>query len=325
MKAFCKATYERLFLWLIKKLNSTLSAPSEAYFIGVLDIAGFEIFEVNSFEQLCINFTNEKLQQFFNQHMFTLEQEEYEREDIEWKFFDYEMDCHETIDLIEKKPNSLLSYLDEESIFPRATNKTLITKLNTLALKSKKYEKINFKDYNFKILHYAGAVDYNCENWIEKNKDPLQEDIEKCMINSQDAFFSNLFKDPSLNPRATILAKKQRSSSSGLKGASFMTVVNSYREQLDDLMDTLRSTYPHFIRCILPNLKKQQLSLVAPVVIDQLACNGVLEGIRISRKGYPNRLVYSDFLKRYYILADDIKKDGIFFLLIFRNNDHIIF
>lgn len=320
LKALCKAIYERVFLWLIQKLNKTLASDSESYFIGVLDIAGFEIFEINSFEQLCINFTNEKLQQFFNQHMFTLEQEEYEREKIEWKFIDYGMDGQDTIDLIEKKPNSILSFLDEESIFPRATNKTLITKLHTLAGKSKKYAKVQFKDYNFKASHYAGAVDYNVEGWIEKNKDPLQEDIEKTVKSSEEFFIANLFQDELLNPRAAVLAKKQlsgnkqpsRGSSTGgtsRGGASFMTVATSYKEQLDDLMDTLRSTYPHFIRCIIPNLKKQPGLLNAPLVLEQLACNGVLEGIRISRKGYPNRLQYTEFVRRYYLLDPNVKRD----------------
>jgi len=318
LKALCKAIYERVFLWLIQKLNKILASDSEAYFIGVLDIAGFEIFEINSFEQMCINFTNEKLQQFFNQHMFTLEQEEYEREKIEWKFIDYNMDGQDTIDLIEKKPNAILSFLDEESIFPRATNKTLITKLHTLSTKSKKYQKVQFKDFNFKIVHYAGAVDYNVEGWIEKNKDPLQEDIEKCVKSSEEFFISNLFQDENLNPRALVLAKKaitggkSRGGSTGGQsrgGASFMTVATSYKEQLDDLMDTLRSTYPHFIRCIIPNLKKQPGVLNAPLVLEQLACNGVLEGIRISRKGYPNRLYYPEFVKRYYLLDSSIKRE----------------
>eukprot|EP01091_Cochliopodium_minus_P012120 TRINITY_DN35_c0_g1_i4.p1 TRINITY_DN35_c0_g1~~TRINITY_DN35_c0_g1_i4.p1 ORF type:complete len:1364 (+),score=604.46 TRINITY_DN35_c0_g1_i4:37-4128(+) len=320
LKALCKAIYERIFLWLIQKLNKTLASDSESYFIGVLDIAGFEIFEINSFEQLCINFTNEKLQQFFNQHMFTLEQEEYEREKIEWKFIDYGMDGQDTIDLIEKKPNSILSFLDEESIFPRATNKTLITKLHTLAGKSKKYLKVQFKDFNFKIVHYAGSVDYNVEGWIEKNKDPLQEDIEKCVKSSEEFFIANLFQDEMLNPRAAVLAKKllsgnNKSSRGGSTGgssrggASFMTVSASYKEQLDDLMDTLRSTYPHFIRCIIPNLKKTPQLLNAPLVLEQLACNGVLEGIRISRKGYPNRLMYSEFVRRYYLLDPNVKRD----------------
>ena len=319
LKALCKAIYERVFLWLIQKLNKTLAADSESYFIGVLDIAGFEIFEINSFEQLCINFTNEKLQQFFNQHMFTLEQEEYEREKIEWKFIDFQMDGQDTIDLIEKKPNAILSFLDEESIFPRATNKTLITKLHTLAGKNKKYGKVQFKDFNFKIVHYAGAVDYNVEGWIEKNKDPLQEDIEKCVKSSEEFFIANLFQDEGLNPRAAVLAKKaisgkqpSRGGSTGGSsrgGASFMTVATSYKEQLDDLMDTLRSTYPHFIRCIIPNLKKTPGLLNAPLVLEQLACNGVLEGIRISRKGYPNRLSYPEFVKRYYLLDNSVRRD----------------
>jgi len=334
--AMCKAVYERVFLWLVKKLNSVLAADREANFIGVLDIAGFEIFQTNSFEQLCINFTNEKLQEFFNNHMFKLEQEEYAKEQIVWVYIDFGIDSKQTIDLIEKKPNSIMSFLDEESIFPRATDETLIQKLHTLATKNPKYGKVQFKKLNFQIQHYAGDVIYDVTDWITKNKDPLQDDIATAIKNSTDSFFQNLFTDPDLDPRERIaLLKANKASgatgagrsrggasqgpapsasaasgaSSTKGGASFMTVASAYKEQLDDLMTTLRSTEPNFIRCIIPNLKKAQKDINAALVLEQLACNGVLEGIRISRKGFPNRVTYPEFVKRYYLLHPTIRRN----------------
>ena len=157
-EALCKSLYERAFLWIVKKLNRVLASPTEANFIGVLDIAGFEIFENNSFEQLCINYTNEKLQQFFNNHMFKLEQEEYEREKITWTYIDFGLDSVQTIELIDKKDSSIIALLDEETIFPRATDESLIMKLNTLSKKHPKYSEVQFKKLNFQIQHYAGDV-----------------------------------------------------------------------------------------------------------------------------------------------------------------------
>jgi myosin heavy subunit len=311
-----------------------LAADREANFIGVLDIAGFEIFQNNSFEQLCINFTNEKLQEFFNNHMFKLEQEEYAKEQIVWVYIDFGIDSKQTIDLIEKKPNSIMAFLDEESIFPRATDETLIQKLHTLAAKNPKYGKVQFKKLNFQIQHYAGDVIYDVTDWITKNKDPLQDDIASAIQASTDGFISSLFTDPDLDPRERIAIMKANkaagvtggrsrggggasqgptsassSASKGGSGASFMTVAATYREQLDDLMTTLRSTEPNFIRCIIPNLKKETKNINAALVLEQLACNGVLEGIRISRKGFPNRITYPEFVKRYYLLHPTIRRN----------------
>jgi myosin heavy subunit len=306
----------------VKKLNSVLAAERESNFIGVLDIAGFEIFQNNSFEQLCINFTNEKLQEFFNNHMFKLEQEEYAKEQIVWTYIDFGIDSKQTIDLIEKKPNSILSFLDEESIFPKATDETLIQKLHTLATKNTKYGKVQFKKLNFQIQHYAGDVIYDVTDWITKNKDPLQEDIATAIQTSTDSFIGNLFSDPDLDPRERIAMLKANKAAGGTQagrsrggggqstgapsqssasasgasaskgGANFMTVAATYKEQLDDLMSTLRSTEPNFIRCIIPNLKKAQKDINAELVLVLLACIGVLVGIRISRKGFPNRITY---------------------------------
>ncbi|KAL6426871.1 hypothetical protein ACFW04_009267 [Cataglyphis niger] len=306
--AMSKAMFDRLFKWLVKKCNETLDTKQKRqHFIGVLDIAGFEIFDFNSFEQLCINFTNEKLQQFFNHHMFILEQEEYKREGIEWTFIDFGMDLQQTIDLIEK-PMGILSILEEESMFPKATDKTFEEKLNNNHLgKSPNFlkpkpPKPGQQPAHFAIGHYAGNVPYNITGWLEKNKDPLNDTVVDQFKKSNNKLLVEIFADhPGQSGDAG--GGGGGKGGRGKKGGGFSTVSSSYREQLNNLMTTLRATQPHFVRCIIPNEMKQPGVIDSHLVMHQLTCNGVLEGIRICRKGFPNRMVYPDFKLRYKILC----------------------
>ncbi|XP_019882399.1 myosin heavy chain, muscle isoform X14 [Camponotus floridanus] len=306
--AMSKAMFDRLFKWLVKKCNETLDTKQKRqHFIGVLDIAGFEIFDFNSFEQLCINFTNEKLQQFFNHHMFILEQEEYKREGIEWTFIDFGMDLQQTIDLIEK-PMGILSILEEESMFPKATDKTFEEKLNNNHLgKSPNFlkpkpPKPGQVAAHFAIGHYAGNVPYNITGWLEKNKDPLNDTVVDQFKKSTNKLLIEIFADhPGQSGDAG--GGGGGKGGRGKKGGGFSTVSSSYREQLNNLMATLRATQPHFVRCIIPNELKQPGVIDSHLVMHQLTCNGVLEGIRICRKGFPNRMVYPDFKLRYKILC----------------------
>nr|CAI5869307.1 unnamed protein product [Callosobruchus analis] len=301
--AMSKAVFDRLFKFLVKKCNETLDTKQKRqHFIGVLDIAGFEIFDYNGFEQLCINFTNEKLQQFFNHHMFVLEQEEYKVEGIDWTFIDFGMDLAACIELIEK-PMGILSILEEESMFPKATDKTFEEKLNTNHLgKSPNFQKPKppkpgQQPAHFTLGHYAGNVPYNITGWLEKNKDPLNDTVVDLFKKGTNALVQEIFADhPGQSGAAT--AEKGR----GKKGGGFATVSSAYKEQLNNLMTTLRSTQPHFVRCIIPNELKQPGVIDSHLVMHQLTCNGVLEGIRICRKGFPNRMVYPDFKLRYKIL-----------------------
>ncbi|XP_023159153.1 myosin heavy chain, muscle isoform X36 [Ceratitis capitata] len=306
--ALCKGVFDRLFKWLVKKCNETLDTQQKRqHFIGVLDIAGFEIFDYNGFEQLCINFTNEKLQQFFNHHMFVLEQEEYKREGINWDFIDFGMDLLACIDLIEK-PMGILSILEEESMFPKATDQTFAEKLtNTHLGKSAPFQKPKppkpgQQAAHFAIGHYAGVVAYNITGWLEKNKDPLNDTVVDQFKKSQNKLLVEIFADHPGQSGGGEQAKGGR----GKKGGGFATVSSAYKEQLNSLMTTLRSTQPHFVRCIIPNEMKQPGVVDAHLVMHQLTCNGVLEGIRICRKGFPNRMVYADFKQRYMILAPAI-------------------
>ncbi|XP_035909596.1 myosin heavy chain, muscle isoform X19 [Anopheles stephensi] len=302
--ALCKGIFDRLFKWLVKKCNETLDTKQKrAQFIGVLDIAGFEIFDFNGFEQLCINFTNEKLQQFFNHHMFVLEQEEYKREGINWAFIDFGMDLLACIDLIEK-PMGILSILEEESMFPKATDQTFAEKLMTNHLgKSAPFmkprpPKPGIPAGHFAIGHYAGVVSYNITGWLEKNKDPLNDTVVDQFKKGSNALMVEIFADHPGQSADPAAAKGGR----GKKGAGFATVSSSYKEQLNNLMTTLKSTQPHFVRCIIPNEMKTAGVVDAHLVMHQLTCNGVLEGIRICRKGFPNRMMYPDFKLRYMIL-----------------------
>ncbi|XP_032677934.1 myosin heavy chain, muscle isoform X11 [Odontomachus brunneus] len=312
--AMSKAMFDRVFKWLVKKCNETLDTKQKRqHFIGVLDIAGFEIFDFNSFEQLCINFTNEKLQQFFNHHMFILEQEEYKREGIEWTFIDFGMDLQQTIDLIEK-PMGILSILEEESMFPKATDKTFEEKLNNNHLgKSPNYlkpkpPKPGQQAAHFAIGHYAGNVPYNITGWLEKNKDPLNDTVVDQFKKSTNKLLVEIFADhPGQSGDAT--AGGGGKGGRGKKGGGFSTVSSSYKEQLNNLMTTLRATQPHFVRCIIPNELKQPGVIDSHLVMHQLTCNGVLEGIRICRKGFPNRMVYPDFKLRYKILCAHAVKE----------------
>nr|CAD7439933.1 unnamed protein product [Timema bartmani] len=264
--------------------------------------------KLNGFNQLCVNFTNEKLQQYFNHYMFILEQEEYEREGIPWVFIDFGLDLQKTIDLIEK-PMGILSILEEESMFPKATDRTFEEKLmNNHLGKSPNFQKPKPPKpgqvaAHFAICHYAGTVSYNLSGWLEKNKDPLNDTVVDQFKKSSNKLLVEIFADHPGQSGAPEAGGGGGKGGRGKKGGGFATVSSSYKEQLNNLMTTLRSTQPHFVRCIIPNELKQAGLIDSHLVMHQLTCNGVLEGIRICRKGFPNRMVYPDFKLRYMILA----------------------
>ncbi|XP_015236697.1 PREDICTED: myosin-10-like isoform X6 [Cyprinodon variegatus] len=316
IEALAKATYERLFRWLVHRINRALDRRQRqgASFIGILDIAGFEIFQLNSFEQLCINYTNEKLQQLFNHTMFILEQEEYQREGIEWNFIDFGLDLQPCIDLIERPahPPGVLALLDEECWFPRATDRTFVEKLCSEQGSHSKFYKSKQPrgEADFSIIHYAGKVDYKANDWLIKNMDPLNDNVASLLHQSSDHFVSELWKEVD---RIIGLDQVSTGESSGTvpfgaaglktKKGMFRTVGQLYKESLTKLMATLRNTNPNFLRCIIPNHEKRAGKLAPHLVLDQLRCNGVLEGIRICRQGFPNRIPFQEFRQRYEILT----------------------
>ncbi|XP_048373048.1 myosin-10-like isoform X2 [Sphaerodactylus townsendi] len=342
VEALAKATYERLFRWLVHRINRALDRTKRqgASFIGILDIAGFEIFQLNSFEQLCINYTNEKLQQLFNHTMFVLEQEEYQREGIEWNFIDFGLDLQPCIDLIERpaNPPGVLALLDEECWFPKATDKSFVEKVSQEQGTHPKFQKPRqLRDRaDFCIIHYAGRVDYKADEWLMKNMDPLNDNVATLLHQSADRFTAELWKDEIQNIQKVyffdsyavapqgpaemdrIVGLDQVSgmgdlafgSSYKTKKGMFRTVGQLYKESLSKLMSTLRNTNPNFVRCIIPNHEKRAGKLEPHLVLDQLRCNGVLEGIRICRQGFPNRIIFQEFRQRYEILTPNAIPKG---------------
>ncbi|XP_055008605.1 myosin-11-like isoform X2 [Boleophthalmus pectinirostris] len=310
VEALAKAMYERLFRWILFRVNKTLdkSKRQASSFLGILDIAGFEIFEDNSFEQLCINYTNERLQQLFNHTMFILEQEEYKREGIQWNFIDFGLDLQPCIELIERpnNPPGILALLDEECWFPKASDTSFVEKLLSTHSGHVKFSKPKqHKDkLMFTVLHYAGKVDYNAASWLTKNMDPLNDNVTALLNNSSNSFIQDLWKDVDRVVGLDTLTKMSESSvPTKSKKGMFRTVGQLYKESLGKLMTTLHNTQPNFVRCIIPNHEKRAGKMDAPLVLEQLRCNGVLEGIRICRQGFPNRIVFQEFRQRYEILA----------------------
>merc|ERR1712088_1136344 len=298
-----RSIYERVFTFIMNKCNETLFDPTmkKVQYIGCLDIAGFEIFDYNGFEQICINFANEKLQQFFNNHMFVLEQEEYVREGLEWGNVDFGMDLQKCITMFEK-PMGLLSILEEETLFPKSSDQTFCAKLiDNLLGKEPNFCKPTYKtdkDAHFGVVHYAAMVSYNLTGWLFKNKDPLNDTIVEMLKNGSNPLLVTVFAD---HPGQPIEAKKDDGAKKKKGGGK--TVSSFYKQQLDDLMKTLYATDPAFIRCVVPNTHKIPGGVDAGLVMHQYQCNGVLAGIAICRAGFPNKVVYPEFKERYNILA----------------------
>merc|ERR1711962_1030315 len=308
--AIARSTYNRLFIWLIEMCNKTLLDPTmkKANFCAVLDIAGFEIFEYNGFEQISINFVNEKLQQFFNHHMFVVEQEEYVSEGIDWAMVDFGMDLAACIIMFEK-PMGIWAILEEESLFPKATDKSFEEKLKAslgkLPIFLKPQSKTD-KNAHFAISHYAGIVSYNVTGWLEKNKDPVNDSVVEVMKSTSTCeLLVLLWADHPGQPTTSPKEEGKKKKKGGGK-----TVSSVYLVSLVDLMNTLYSCEPHFVRCLVPNNHKKPGDVEPPLIMHQLTCNGVLEGIRICMRGFPNRIQYPDFKLRYSCLGQEAIKSS---------------
>merc|ERR1712193_237002 len=297
-----RATFDRIFKWLIIKCNDTLidKTMKKANFWAVLDIAGFEMFDYNGFEQISINFVNEKLQQFFNNHMFVVEQELYQAEGLDVAMQDFGMDLIACIIMFEK-PMGIWSILEEESNFPKATDKSFEDKIKAQHMgKSGNMAKAKSStdpNAHFAIIHYAGTVSYNVTGWLEKNKDPVNETVVDVLKRGSCELMKVLWADMPGQSAPPAEGKKKKKKGGG------KTVSSVYLVQLADLMGTLNITEPHFIRCIVPNTHKKPLETETPLIMHQLKCNGVLEGIRVCMLGFPNRIRYCDYKMRYMILG----------------------
>jgi myosin-5 len=306
-----KYIYVALFDWITSKVNENLDRDdAEAArvqgrsFIGVLDIYGFEHFKKNSFEQFCINYANEKLQQEFNEHVFKLEQEEYVREQIDWSRIDF-YDNQPCIDLIEGKLG-ILDLLDEESRLPSGTDATLVNKLYQRfaagATTSDFFEKPRFASNAFTVKHYALNVTYDIEAFLEKNKDTVTDEQLTVLNSTRDDFLGDVLATLQLAVEQNTPAKPDRYGQA--KGKTQKTSLGAiFKASLIELMKTIRATEVHYIRCIKPNSTKTPFGFEPVMVLAQLRACGVLETIRISCAGYPSRWTYEEFVDRYYMLA----------------------
>ncbi|XP_059808755.1 unconventional myosin-Va isoform X4 [Hypanus sabinus] len=308
--ALAKHIYASLFNWIVHHVNKALRASVKQHsFIGVLDIYGFETFEINSFEQFCINYANEKLQQQFNMHVFKLEQEEYMKEQIPWTLIDF-YDNQPCINLIEAKLG-ILDLLDEECKMPKGSDDTWAQKLyNTHLNKTALFHKPRMSNRAFIIQHFADQVEYQCEGFLEKNKDTVYEEQISVLKASKLSLLAELFQEEKQvsSPtegrppvaRATVKSAKPRALQPSKEHKK--SVGHQFRNSLHLLMETLNATTPHYVRCIKPNDDKFAFTFDPKRAVQQLRACGVLETIRISAAGFPSRWTYQEFFNRYRVL-----------------------
>ncbi|GLT81491.1 hypothetical protein SLA2020_528730 [Shorea laevis] len=293
--ALSRTVYSRLFDWIVNKINNSIGQdPNSRSLIGVLDIYGFESFKTNSFEQFCINLTNEKLQQHFNQHVFKMEQEEYTKEEIDWSYIEF-IDNQDVLDLIEKKPGGIIALLDEACMFPRSTHETFAEKLYQTFKDHKRFSKPKLARSDFTICHYAGDVTYQTEYFLDKNKDYVVAEHQALLSASRCSFLSRLF--PPLPEESA-------------KSSKFSSIGSRFKQQLQSLLETLSATDPHYIRCVKPNNALKPAIFENNNVLHQLRCGGVMEAIRISCAGYPTRKMFHEFVARFGILAPNAVKES---------------
>uniref|UniRef100_A0A8C3KAC2 Myosin VIIA n=1 Tax=Calidris pygmaea TaxID=425635 RepID=A0A8C3KAC2_9CHAR len=307
--AFVKGIYGRLFVWIVEKINAAIYRPpsqelkSVRRSIGLLDIFGFENFTVNSFEQLCINFANENLQQFFVRHVFKLEQEEYNLENINWQHIEF-TDNQDALDMIAIKPMNIISLIDEESKFPKGTDATMLHKLNSQHKLNTNYipPKNNYET-QFGINHFAGIVYYETKGFLEKNRDTLHGDIIQLVHSSKNKFIKQIFQ---ADVAMVMQAREDLFLWSETRKRS-PTLSSQFKRSLELLMRTLSVCQPFFVRCIKPNEYKKPMLFDRELCVRQLRYSGMMETIRIRRAGYPIRYTFVEFVDRYRVLMPGVK------------------
>ncbi len=329
--------YANLFDWIVIQINKALKTNAKTHkFIGVLDIYGFETFEINSFEQFCINYANEKLQQQFNlvrylffvpstcvemehglsllQHVFKLEQEEYLKEGIDWKMIDF-YDNQPCIDLIESKLG-ILDLLDEECRVPKGSDKGWVEKLYEKCKKWEHFSKPRLSQTAFIVRHFADMVEYECAGFLDKNRDTVLEEQLNILKASNNDLLSDLFMEGGVLSQGQGGGKGKAAQATAAKTGTGKkqnkkTVGTQFADSLKLLMSTLNSTTPHYVRCIKPNDDKAAFQFDPKRGVQQLRACGVLETVRISAAGYPSRWTYYDFFLRYRVLchSKDVKRN----------------
>ncbi|XKL69082.1 hypothetical protein PGB90_006851 [Kerria lacca] len=295
--ALAKSIYSRLFDYIVKRINESIPFKASSYYIGVLDIAGFEYFTTNSFEQFCINYCNEKLQQFFNERILKDEQELYERESLQVRKIQF-VDNQDCIDLIEAKSTGIFSLLDEESKLPKHSAEHFTNevhrqwnghfRLNIPRSSKLKMHRELRDDEGFLVRHFAGAVCYKTDQFIEKNNDALHANLEGLILESKNPFLQNLFENGS-DLSATLNKGK----------LTFISVGSKFRMQLTELMEKLKSTGTNFVRCIKPNHKMVDHCFEGGSILSQLQCSGMTSVLELMQQGYPSRCPFNDLYIMY--------------------------
>lgn len=324
--ALAKSLYSRTFNWLVARVNECIHHRSKVKrFIGVLDIFGFEIFKYNSFEQLCINYANERLQQQFNDFVFKHEQSIYAKEKINWSFIDFPSNAS-TVELIdggiggssgtagskEEAKMGILAILDDECRLPKGNDQGFASKLYDSCGSRDRFEasKAQRVRGEFVVHHYAGAVTYNSANFCDKNRDALRQEVVDLMKESSFKFICDRFSaskdggDSSSKKRGKGKASSSTTSSAQRRSAlSLASVSAEFKRQLNSLIETIEQTAPHYIRCIKPNDVAKAKVIHRGRVVGQLRCGGVLEAVRVARAGFPIRMPHKTFVERYGRLA----------------------
>nr|XP_039264286.1 unconventional myosin-VIIa-like [Styela clava] len=290
--AYIKSLYSRIFIRIVSKINSVIYSREESQdksgilSIGLLDIFGFENFENNGFEQLCINFANEKLQQFFVRHIFKLEQKEYDEEDIEWRHIEF-TDNQEILNMIADQPMNVLALITEEARFPKGTDRTMLDKLISKHGKSKYFDVPKSRnDDTFGIRHFAGPVRYKTTEFLERNRDSFNADILSLIRSSKNEFLKSVFQEE-LN--VSDLRRNQ-------------TLCEQFKKSLNNLVRDLGECQPFFVRCIKPNEFKKANNFDRLLIARQLRYSGMMDTIRIRRDCYPIRYTFKEFVERYQVI-----------------------
>ncbi|XP_078611849.1 unconventional myosin-XV-like isoform X5 [Branchiostoma floridae x Branchiostoma japonicum] len=310
--AIAKSLYQRLFVWLVERVNRTVYKQPEkrCRTIGILDIFGFEDFDVNSFEQLCINFANEKLHDHFNRHIFKIEQMEYEKESIGWKH----MTCPDNqlcLDLISAKPHGIFSLLNDQSSFPQATDRSFLEKCHHFHQDHEHYERPRVPAQEFSIRHCAGKVSYKVHGFLDKNKDTMRYDVVEMLIGSKCELLSRMFwEHQSLELNKSISKKQHGLTTLNVVSHKVPTVSAKFQESLEELLEEISKCNPLFVRCMKPNTCKAALMFDTAIVLEQLRNLGILDTIRIRKKGYPIRVPFKQFADRYKFMIGELNPDS---------------
>ena len=304
--AIAKSLYSKLFDYIVYKVNKAIANKEEmikvkssnVHKIGILDIFGFENFEHNSFEQLCINYANERLQQYFNNHIFKLEQQTYKKEGIDWTQVEF-VDNKNIIELIDNGKISIFGLLDSEPLTPNPTDIKFKNNVYQLLKSNDALGEEEAHEPKITINHYAGMIAYDVRGFIEKNLDQITNDITEALLQSNNKLIKKLFE-------TNLRENSKQSNSKGPNKLQSDTLSKQFKNQLDELLKMLSESNPRYVKCIKPNSLKSPKILDSIDVMDQLLCAGVLEAIKIRKQGYNIRRTKEEFYKTYHPLCPDI-------------------